>query len=370
MRLRALVALLVLLAAGCADDPIMTSPGEPSPPGWERLPDAPLAGRTGASAVAVGSKVYVFGGWPFLCPPNADCGPADPPFSDGAVLDLGKWTWTAMADAPFGFTRGSSATVGDDIYVVTGCARTARCSGRPELLRYETVGGTWAELGAVPKDVGTQLVATDHGLVALSGSDEQGEAADAVLDTSTGTWTTLPDDPLPESYDRFAVPDGDRLLVFGSPIGEPDEEARAKEAAAYDWGTGVWAGLPSAPAGGYQAWSAGDRVFLNPHFSKDGGGVLDLVTDTWGVIPDEGSGWEGDAAGVVADDAATYEYAAGWVFDSRDDTWVEIPARGGDVYDDSVAAVGQALVVFGGQTWEGSEGRLLAQTWIWRPPAG
>ena len=40
-----------------------------------------------------------------------------------------------------------------------------------------------------------------------------------------------------------------------------------------------------------------------------------------------------------------------------------------DVYDEvSVAAPHPDLVVFGGQSWVNGEGRLLNDTWLWRPP--
>jgi hypothetical protein len=363
MRVAAMpAALLVVAVASCAD-PIQTSPGEPSPPrpvGWSRMQDAPLAGRTGAHVVDVGGSAYVFGGSEVLCPPGADCaGPETPPFADGAVLDTSSGAWQSMAAAPFGFTHASTAVLDGQIYVL------------PErrLLRYSPENDTWTSLGRLPRGVGSTLVATDHGLLAYAGSEENGEQRDALYRPGVETWTVLPDDPLPQAFDRFAVPDGGRLLVFGSPIGAPDEEVRTKDVAAYDWIDGTWTALPSAPAGGYQAWGIGDRVFLNPHFSSDGGGVLDLRTDTWGPIPVQGSGWDGDAAGVVHGDGAIYEYSAGWVFDARHDTWFEIPERSSEVYDETVAAVGQSLVVFGGQEWEGDDGRLVAETWVWRPPA-
>ena len=56
------------------------------------------------------------------------------------------------------------------------------------------------------------------------------------------------------------------------------------------------------------------------------------------------------------------------MFDARDDTWFEIPGRGGEVYDDTVAAVGQSLVVFGGQRWDGNDGELVAEAWVYEPP--
>jgi hypothetical protein len=373
MRRGALVGLLFLLsAAGCADDPIMTSPGEPSPGAWQRLPGAPLAGRTGAGVVGVGDKAYVFGGWEFLCPPNADCaGPSEPPFADGAVVDLETGEWSRIADAPYGLVHASTAVLDDDIYALTTCRNGARCSGPPELLRYDTAADTWTELGALPAKVDGSLVPTDHGLLVVAGTEENGERDDALYDPDTARWTVLPDDPLPPSYDRFAVADGDRVLLFGSPMVEPDQEGRSKVGAAYDLVAGTWTELPTAPGPGYQVWRAGDRAFLNPHFGDAGGGVLDLRSDTWSAFPDgpDDPDWQGDLAGVVSEDGATYEYSDGWVLDARDDEWLEVPPLGGEVYDESLGAVGQALVVFGGQEWEGDDGRLVAYAWVWRPPA-
>ena len=75
-------------------------------------------------------------------------------------------------------------------------------------------------------------------------------------------------------------------------------------------------------------------------------------------------------AGIVGEGEATYEYSSGWVRDTRSDRWLRVPSRPGAAEgEESVTAVGDALVVFGGQRWDGSDGELLAETWVWRPPA-
>ena len=355
--MRAVLALVVLLGLGsaCGDAP-PEAPPSAAGKGWGRLPDGPLAARTGATVVGIDDLAYVFGGSEFTCPPNADCGgPVTPPFADGAVVDLGTGAWSSMADAPFGFEHASAAVVDGDIYV-----RAER-----RLLRYAPDEDAWTDLGTPPRGIGSAtLVATEHGLLGLSPVS----GVHAVYDARRESWTRLPEEPFGGSYDRFAVPDGDRVLVFASPTGPPDEGALTKLVAAYDFGAGTWTELAASDAGGYQAWGIGDRVFINPHFSKDGGGLFDLVTGTWSDIPDEGSGWTGDAAGVVSDDGATYEYDAGWVFDARDDGWLEVPERRGEVYDESIGSVGQALVVFGGQRFTRNETLLVDEAWVWRPP--
>ena len=50
------------------------------------------------------------------------------------------------------------------------------------------------------------------------------------------------------------------------------------------------------------------------------------------------------------------------------DRWLRVPERDdGGVYDASVTAAGEGLVVVGGQRWEGSDGELVVDTWVWRP---
>lgn len=358
--MRAVLALILCpvvlgLTAACSD-PQTTEP-RTTGDGWERLPTSPLAARTGATVVGIDDRAYVFGGSEFTCPPDADCSqPVTPPFADGAVVDLGTGEWSPIADAPMGLEHASAVVLDGDVYV-----RAER-----RLLRYEPDQDAWTDLGVPPRGIGSAtLVATDHGLFGLS----HVTGVHAVYDPVGETWTRLPEEPFGGAYDRFAVPDGDRVLVFASPTGPPDEGAETKLVAAYDFVAGTWTELAASDHGGYQAWRIGDRVFLNPHFSKDGGGLFDLATGTWSEIPDEDSGWTGDAAGVVSEEGATYEYAAGWVFDARDDSWLEVPERGGEVYDESIGTVGQALVVFGGQRFSRNETKLVDETWVWRPPA-
>ena len=356
----------------CGATPTPAAPPGPSGAGnWERLPDAPLSGRTGASVTAVGDRLLVVGGWTFLCPPNADCaGPDQPPFADGAILDPATGAWQPVAAAPFAFHGGVSAVVGEDVYLLTGCRDDPYCDGPAELLRYDTVADRWAELGRSPR--GTEhadLVAVDGGLLAAPTSDENGELPDHRYDLAAGTWQALPDDPLEATYDRHVVVDGERVLLFGSTL-DDDGEQDVKIGAALDQASQTWSRLPDSPGPGYQVWRIGEEAWLNPHYS-DGGGVLDLRTDTWRAFPDGplGLSWEGDLAGLLGSGEAAYEYDAGWVRDTRTDAWLHVPERPGGAYDESLTAVGEALVVFGGQRWEGDDGELLSETWIWRPPA-
>ena len=212
------------------------------------------------------------------------------------------------------------------------------------------------------------LVRVGQRLLVFADSDENGERPDFLYEPATGRWQELADDPLSEVYDRWSVVDGGRLLVFGSSMG-PDQEA--KLAAAYDLATGDWTRLPDSPGGGYQVWRSGDEAWLNPHFGSAGGGVLDLGSDIWAAFPDPPPGLGDDAldlAGIIGPDGATYEYAEGLIRDTQHERWLRIPPRPHPTSEGhGVTALGDALVIFGGQRWDGSGGELVAETWIWRP---
>jgi hypothetical protein len=210
------------------------------------------------------------------------------------------------------------------------------------------------------------LVAVADGVVAYGRSDESISRPDYRFVASEGRWVALPDDPLPPVYDRFVVEHGGRLLLFGTPL--QGDGARTKLAAAYDPQSNAWQTLVDSGTVGFQVWRAGPLLYLNPHFRNAGGGIYDPGTNRWSPLPDPPYH---DLAGIIGDGEATYEHASGWVLDTRTGSWLEIEPRpdSSEVYDEvSVAAPHPDLVVFGGQSWVNGEGRLLNDTWLWRPP--
>lgn len=375
--------LTALLVAGCGagPDPVVTPVPGPagtdgaSDAGWRELPGSPLSPRSGSVLVGVGDTAYVIGGWTHLCPPTADCVvPTDSGLVDGAAVDLRTGEWRGIEDAPLPLHHTPAVSVGALVYVVTTCRSGPTCTDPPELLRYDTVADRWDEVGPLPggAPVGS-LVAWEGDLVVVSGSDERGRHPDLLHDTERGTWTRLPDDPLPRVFDRVAVADDDRLVLFGSPLAASAEGSGPKAVAVYRRQTEEWTRWPDAPGGGYQAWRAGERIVLNPHFSRDGGGVLDLATARWSVLPPgpADDSWEGDLAGVLGDGTAEFEYGAGWVLDLRGTSprWIEVPDVVRSTDGEAVAAVGSRLVVSGGQRWETrAQGELLGSVWSWAPP--
>lgn len=388
--------LAAVSAAGCASADQQVDPADPStgPQGaadsWRRLPDSPLSPRDHAVVVGVGDRMLVVGGWEFLCPPNADCStPEEELLTDGAVYDAATDSWNTTAAPPFGVRRSeySTATIGDTAYLLSGCADGPLCDARPRLLSYDVTDDRWTDHGPVPGPKSYRhLIAVDRNLLVYSGSDELGEVDDLLFDPKRSTWTALPDDPLPHTFDRFMVSTGDELVVAGSSIASLEAgETAAKLAARFDLDTGRWADVPDAPGHGYQLMATDRGPLLNGHFIDSPGWLLDPDTWTWSALP-VAPGGRTDLNGVLDRDRATYDVPNSvgqttsttrlYVYDSAADSFVVIPPLPGreDVYDDSSAALGRDLFVYGGQRWTGDaptgDGELVGDAWLWTAPTG
>ena len=229
-----------------------------------------------------------------------------------------------------------------------------------------------------------QLIPVGRTLLVYSGSDEAGEVADLVFDPKRSTWTDLPDDPLPRTFDRFIVPSGGHLVLTGSSIAALEAgEDSTKLAARFDPDTGGWIRLPNAPGQGYQLLPTDRGPLLNGHFIDSPGWILDPQTWTWSALPERASEHT-DLSGVLNRDRAIYDIPNSvgqmastnrlLVYDSRTDAFVTVPAPPGreDVYDDSSTALGRDLFVYGGQRWTGDgldgDGELVGDAWLWTAP--
>ena len=158
------------------------------------------------------------------------------------------------------------------------------CAGPPELLEYDVAADRWLEHGRVPgfADV-VPRPRPRRGPARRAPGRRTSRAGrpTCVFDPGSGAWERLPDDPLPEVYDRFAVAVGDDLVLAGSPSaalddgGVPDTKLLAR----LDLATGTWTRLPDAPGPGYQLWAAGDGLLLNGHYRPVW--LLDPATGRW-----------------------------------------------------------------------------------------
>jgi hypothetical protein len=113
----------------------------------------------------------------------------------------------------------------------------------------------------------------------------------------------------------------------------------------------------------------GERVGSVP------GGILDPETGVWSALPNpppEGPSEFG--TGVLTESRGHYANPHGWILDTTQNRWIEIPRLEPDrthVGGRAVTNGGRQLLVFGGAKFSSKTpgGRLLKGAWIWTPPA-
>lgn len=362
------LAVLLILTAGCGQrvsesettrqgkeagaDPVVLEAGA-----WTRVRNPPLTVRERPVAAAVGGEAVFVGGYSGPpCPPNADCVvPEDAYERDGAAYDPGTNTWRRIADAPRAVSGWSqAAVVGARLFIASG----------QTLLVWDSIEDSWQEVRA-PRDAGQSLLVADGDqLLLASGSDEHGARPDHVLDTSTGEWTTLPEDPLKPSFDRIIASTPHGLVLTAKPIGSDGGSADPAlvHAALLAPRESEWRTLPPSDQLGGWRWAWTGKHLVDPTLGgADGGqvnnfgrvipfgGRLDPATGTWSRLPgapDERGGWPVEAPGgpLIA--------AEGWLYDDNTGSWTRLPRP-----DDAPAEpgpgvwAGRVLVVYGGADW-------------------
>jgi hypothetical protein len=381
---RAYVAVSVglVLLAGCADSHLKPARDEP---GWTQVADPPLSPRYGAHAFWLDERVVVMGGTDTRpCPPSADCVPPDqPPFRDGAALDLTTGRWRPIADAPVPLGWASSAIVGDTVYLwITGSEWSP--GAPPSFVAYDAGDDRWQEL-PLPQgeeDEWQALAAAGDLVVAYQGSQENGVRPDLAFDPSTRTWAELPRDPLIPSFDRTMVWTDDGLVLIGI---EDVPQTGSRDPAFYraavlDLDARRWRRLPDSEIVGYDPtwfWSAG-RV-VNPTLgASDGGdvdawgrsyshgGMLDPASGTWSSLPDPPR--PGRYPGVSIGGGDYVVSLMGAVLHVPSGTWFELlpPPQTADE-GQAITWARDRLFVWGGVRWDGEDATVVSDAWFWFP---
>lgn len=354
--------------------------------GWSTLPRGPLSARYGALTAWVDGGLVAFGGRSDEpCPPGARCVLPDAP----SLVDGARWTradgWREIPPMPTAFQSATTAVIRDVVYVLgTPWPGT---DGAP-LIGFNVTSNEWEELplpaGRGP-DLAGQIAAGDDELLLFQRSHERGRLPDLRFDPADQSWSELPRDPLPDSYDRDLTSLDGQLIATGIPVGEVGSDGPATYRAAVWTPAEGWRQLPPGDVAGWSPdWFAvGDRLVNPATGTVDGGqvnpydrpyalgGMLDPRTGIWSQLPegapDRSGGWSlaavGDGDLLVPDGGH-----AALIDNAR--TWVPLDPPPDAPTDLISAAVGDGqLYVVGGVSWTDATHELSANVWVWTPPA-
>lgn len=228
------------------------------------------------------------------------------------AIEVPAAPWVALPPLPSATSRPAGAVVDGVVYVFGGEATGGVRDGRTFAIARGAAA--WDELDPMPvglSNVCAGAIGTD---VYVPGGYTGAGSSDAmlVLDTLTGTWSTVASDPVPTAvHAATCAVHGGRLYVFGGdPNGAASTAAWRYDPAAAPgtrWSTTL-APMPTATAYA-AAVTVGDTIFVI------GGTTADLATvqvygtaaNAWSTYPDLATGRGGPGAWV----SGPYVYAGG-----------------------------------------------------------
>jgi hypothetical protein len=234
------VAIAVAMAVGLVVA-VVGLAGSDEPAAWRELATPPLSPREAPTGFWTGEVVMLVGGSDAPpCPPTAACTvPKVAPLADGAAYDPATGAWRAIADAPVGFSWAEPELIDGSAYLwIAG--ENGRPNAPSAFLAYRIGDDRWDELEMPTADPGWYtILRAGKRIVAHTYDDSEGERPDFVFDTTTSTWSELPDDPFEDPYSRELAWDGDRLLLFDHQERDESVEA-AVRGASFDFASGEW----------------------------------------------------------------------------------------------------------------------------------
>lgn len=313
---------------------------------WRPLPSAPLAARSGHTAVWTGREMIVFGGVG-----------ASGEFADGAAYSPATGRWRRIRRAPLAPREGHVAVWTGRELLVWGGGAKGMLRSFADGAAYDPRRDRWRRLARSPLSArfGHTAVWTGREMIIFGGftsADESGEAA--AYDPRRDSWRTLAG--WRERHGHAAVWTGRELLVWGGD-GPQDHE---RDGAAYDPRHDRWRALPRSPLEGRASHSAvwtGDELLVV-------GGASNLRlrvesaafrprTNRWRRLPQSPAGWPSAHRAVWtgsrlivwggASGAASYDPAA--------NRWAMLPAAPLRTrFEHTAVWTGRAMLVWGGES--------------------
>ncbi len=379
----AALSAAALAFGGCAAGAPEAGVPQASASGWTRAADFPWEPRTSPVVVWTDAELIVVGGDAGPpCPPAASCASWGHPSRQGASFDPARGTWRKIADAPVDIPASPSlppspvAYAGGSVFVVIAGADS------PVLLSYDVAADAWRQWDA-PERLPATLVGDGDRVLFFSGSDEQGELPDMVLDVPSGEWSALPPDPIGPAFDRVLTPTPEGIVLTAKELlDDPGaDEPAVVLAALFDEGRGAWTLLPDTrQIGGWQWIWSGERLVDPQPGGADGGevgnwgaqypygGVLTVPDGVWSPLPDPPDAVP-DAWVTAAAGGGRFAVGGGHVYDDEQRTWARLdPPPGAPQEAGPAIWADERLVVVGGTDWSGQEGTLHPSTWVYAPP--
>jgi N-acetylneuraminic acid mutarotase len=258
---------------------------------WTPLRAAPLSPRRAHTAVWTGTRMVIYGG----SGPREGCDRSCP-LADGAAYDPIADAWTPLAPAPVAARSGHTAVWLQNRMVVWGGAGEGGAA-LGDGASYDPTTDTWTVLPPSPLEprVNHRTVVTTNRMVVWGGSSEAEEggrylADGAVYNPLAGAWTRMAAAPASVTgRDTFAaVWTGEHMVVWGG-YGRSDTctPCLNDDGAAYDVERDTWSRIAPSPLsgrGGHRAvWT--DRTMLVWGGSDTGpqadGALYNPFDDAW-----------------------------------------------------------------------------------------
>ncbi|MCW6003129.1 hypothetical protein K1W54_00820 [Micromonospora sp. CPCC 205371] len=301
---RVSLALLVLFAAGCTgSSPPEPDDGTPAPQvtsalTWRTLAPAPSE-RTEVAAAAVGTRIYVMGGY------RKDGGTV----STVEILDTATGRWERGPDLPVAVNHAMAAAAGGTVYLFGGF----QGGGDASAAAYRLDDGVWRPVAAMPQPRGAGTAVSVENTIYVAGGVNAGGLSRQMLvyDVAADRWSAAPGPPTPREHLGGAAFGGLVYTVGGRASGQGNFTAFE----VYDPSTGQWRKLPDLPTrrGGLAAAAtcSGRIVAVGGEAEAtfEEAEVYDVGAGTWQALPPLPTPRHG--LGVVAIGATIYTLSGG-----------------------------------------------------------
>jgi N-acetylneuraminic acid mutarotase len=213
------------------DSGVLIWPGAPLPSPWQQKASMPTP-RSDLGSGAIGSKVYVIGGYPGL-----GAGPTNVNEEYDPLLNL----WSTKSPIPSERQNFGIGVVNDKIYVIGGITGIAPNTGQTNIVEeYNAILNSWITKSPMPTARSDFAVAVSNGKVYAIG----GMAPDSMeeYDPVTDSWTSKASMPTPRYSLSVSVFNGKIYAIGG--IGAAGVLDIVEE---YDPNTNMWASKATMP---------------------------------------------------------------------------------------------------------------------------